>query len=617
MFIHKRILPLAITLCCLASISFAELQKKEAVKLIDDGQAEYQIEVGGSLDSFNTTRFQSVDGRNMLEFPGFQPNVELVIENIGERDVINPRIVINDRHDWFSLDTFVAGVVKPGMSDREKAFAIYEAFRDNFYHYYASELSMNGEVLQSDMYDPIKHLNSYANTAYSLQAICLAKAWTHAGLKSREIDFAMSHSVAEVLYDNAWHMMDSDMKVFILKRDNKTLASVADCLADRELVKRTHHYGFAAPSNAKDDAKKARMYCPNTGILYKASPEHTMALVLRPGESIVRRWDNMGMFHDNRLHAKSKPYFANGKLIYKPDLSKTHFLDAAEWHYNLAMFVADGERPYVHAAKGLKTCQWVFRVQSPYCIVGGTIHVEFTSDFSLYLRPKVFVSADGQHWREVWHGPRKAPFVCDVSINDFIGTKVSNAKYEYYVKLEWFPLRGPTSLGIDSLLIETDLEMSPPSLPTLRLGQNKVVYLDDTQGDRKVRVAHQWQESSANTPPCAPTAAVFPVDGDKNTSLSTLLQWKPATDADGDPIVDYHIEVRDRPDMKYTVSTNLERLTFSGDPQWKVPAGCLIPGRRYYWHIRAKDKRGAWSKWSDAWSFITEKQEFNKGRTDR
>ena len=87
-----------------------EPEQKELVKLIEKQPTEYGIEVGGTLDSFNTMEY--VGGRSIM-VSRFQPNVELVIENVGNRDVVNPRIVINDRHDWFSLDTLVAELVTP------------------------------------------------------------------------------------------------------------------------------------------------------------------------------------------------------------------------------------------------------------------------------------------------------------------------------------------------------------------------------------------------------------------------------------------------------------------------------------------------------------------------
>ena len=83
-----------------------------------------------------------------------------------------------------------------------------------------------------------------------------------------------------------------------------------------------------------------------------------MAMTLRPGESIVRRWDNVGKYHVFAEWAGQSilegpgpfPKYANGKLIYKPDLSKGYVLDGAEDHFNIRTFAEDGKRPYVHAA---------------------------------------------------------------------------------------------------------------------------------------------------------------------------------------------------------------------------------------------------------------------------
>ena len=145
--------------------------------------------------------------------------------------------------------------------------------------------------------------------------------------------------------------------------------------------------------------------------------------------------------------------------------------------------------------------------------------------------------------------------------------------------------------------------MSIPSLPTLRVGLNKAVYCDDATGPRRIKVTHRWRESSANTPPQAPAGPRSPGEGSSARSVAPVLRWTPATDPDDDPIVDYHVEVRDRADMVLPVAPNLERLTFSGKPEWRVPGGWLIPGSRYYWRVRARDKRGAWSPWSETWRF--------------
>jgi len=580
---------------------YAAAREKDLVKQIDHGRVEYSIEVLGTLDSLNTAQYKPIAGANMIERAGFQPNVMLAIENVGWQHVVNPRIVINDRHDWFSLDTLVAEVAEPGMTDRDKAMAVFEVFRDNFYHANAPMLWVDRGLISSSSYDPIKHLNWYENTGCSCMAITMASVWDHAGLKSRVVNFGVSHWICEVFYDDAWHMFDADMKVFHLKHDNKTVASIADCRADPSLIRRSHHYGFAAPENSGYGSFPANSASP-----YAAPRDHSMALTLRPGESLIRWWQDPAAEKANKdeRYARWWPKYARGKMVYKPDLSKPNALDGAQWHHNVALSADDGKRPHVHTKQAPYYCELIFPVRSPYPIVGGRIEVAFQNEHGGGFYPKVLVSFDGRDWLRIWEGPSNKPTKCDVSIDSFIDTRRRTAKCEYFVKIEWLPWHGQALMGIDSLHIETDLAMSMRSLPTLRLGRNKVIYYDDTKGPRNVRVTHQWRESSANTPPCAPTTPVSPLDKARVASSAPLLRWEPATDADGDPVADHHVEVRDRPDMRFPVATNLDRLTSSVKPEWKVPDGWLIPGARYYWHVRAKDKRGAWSRWSKVWSFV-------------
>jgi hypothetical protein len=575
-------------------------KEKELVREITASRAEYSIELGGTLDSFNTAQYKPLPGANVIELPGFQPNVMLAIENTGQRNVVNPRIVVNDRHDWFSIDTLVAEVARPGMSDREKALAVFEVFRDNFYHTNAPMIWPERGLLSSHSYDPIKHLNWQENTGCSCMAIAMASVWERAGLKSRVVNFGVDHWIGEVFYDGAWHMFDADIKVFHLRRDNKTVASIDDCRADPGLIRRSHHFGFAAADNPGCDSFPANSASP-----YAAPKDHTMALVLRPGESLVRWWpdpESKKPAGDER-YGPWEPKYGRGKLVYRPDLSKPNALEGASWHYNVAAFAADGKRPYLHTKQPPYYCELVFPVRSPYPIVGGRIQVAFDNRDGGGFYPEVLVSFEGRNWLSLWRGPSNKPARCDVSIDSFIDTGRRAPQCEYFVKIQWLPWHGQALMGIDSLAIESDLAMSIRSLPTLRLGPSKVVYRDDTEGARSVRVTHRWRESSANTPPSAPASPVSPTDLARAESSAPLLQWEPAADADGDRIVDHHVEVRARPDMRFPLATSLDRLTFSNKPQWKVPGGWLIPGERYYWHVRAKDCRGAWGPWSQTWSF--------------
>lgn len=576
---------------------------REFVKEIDRARTEYQIELGGTLDSFNTAYYKALGGANMIELPGFQPNVRLIIENVGEHNVVNPRLVINDEHDWFSLDTLVAEVCKPRMTDREKAFALFEVFRDNFYHTNPPRLTVERGRMTSDAYDPIQHLNCNNGTACSPMAICMVSAWRHAGLKGRVINFGVDHWISEVFYDGGWHMFDADMKVFHLRRDNKTVASIDDCRADPGLIGRSHHFGFAAP----DNGGYGPFTMPNSASPCEAPTSHTMAIVLRPGESLVRCWPEA-----------SRSKYATGQLVYRPDLSKPNALAGALRSSNVATFAADGKRPYLHTKQAPYYCELVFPVRSPYPTTGGRIEVQFESKDGGGFYPTVFVSfKDDRNWLALWTGLSNQPSKCDVSIDSFIDTQRRRGVYEYFVKIEWLPYHGQALMGIDSLIIKTDLAVSGQSLPALRLGRNKVVYRDDTTGDRKVRVTHQWRESSANRPPESPEAAKSPADQGHVSSLAPTLQWKPATDSDGEAIQDYRVELRDRPDMRFTLSPSLERITFSDKPEWKVPEGFLNPGQRYYWRVQARDKRGAWSPWSNVWSFTAGEPRTRAATTSR
>src|SRR5581483_7069917 len=156
-----------------------------------------------------------------------------------------------------------------------------------------------------------------------------------------------------------------------------------------------------------------------------------------------------------------------------------------------------------------------------------------------------------------------------------------------------------------------DVQMAPLALPALAIGDNRLVYTDDSQGERKVRITHEWVERSASQPPQAPAAVVFPPDGGVTPGTDFVFRWQPAQDPDGDKIVDYHFELSDRPDLKWPLSPTFYRLISKtadrGKAQFTMPqSGLLASGQKYYWRVRAKDQHGVWGAWSRSWSFTPE-----------
>ena len=423
--------------------------------------------------------------------------MSLSIENLGQTDVVDPWVVVNGRRDWFSVDTLLAETLHDGMSDREKAFAIWSVFKDNFYHYNAAEGQLLNGVIHSDLYDPIKNLNIYENSGCSCHAINLATLWQAAGLNAEVWNFAYTHWISQVFYDGQYHMLDADMRVFYPRPADGAVASIEECIADRYLIKCTHCYGDFARTDPQDDLAHAGWYLDrNSGNPYQSLQGHTMGMRLRPGESIVRRWSNAGKFHDNSRHVASLPKFANGQLIYHPDLSSPTCLAGAE---NAVNFRLDRESGSLCAEKAGRPARLVYRVRAPWVIVGGRVACAFEvapPGGSVALR----FSYTGEHWWEL-HAGEAEEGALDVALDRYIATKHTNARYEYLLAIEVSPTADPRGVRLSSLEIVTDLQMSLQSLPALALGDNTVVYRDHSPGPRHIKVTHEWRESDANKLP--------------------------------------------------------------------------------------------------------------------
>jgi len=592
---------------------------QEYVENITGNEHTYRIQMGGTLDGFNTVHYSETYSKFMREEPGFEPNEYVIVENTGSVDVVNLRIVINGRRNWFSADDILSSILKPGMTDAEKAMAIYNftssiqvQCHENDRRIgppYPDDSSNPSRNTFKERANPVKAANYYYCSGCSLSAANFVILCRHAGLTARAVwmcplDVYQTHCVAEVWYDGGWHLFDPEVRSFYLEEDNETIASYETLHKNPALVDRTHDGGFASPG-IKSHASHYETYYP-PHVMPVEQWLSTLAMTLRPGEKFIWRWDHSGKFRcgDNSRNRGYLPYsLANGRMIYRPDLAKPESRGGMLSEINIKTIVEDGELPHIHSAAEGTASSVVYKVRTAYPVVGGVVGGAF------YRRTKedvcrVYVSIGNSDWIHIWSAEQVGDIQLYLTIDEIIDPKPGPALYGYYVKYEFCSEREPTDAGINEIYMETDVQMSSASLPSLSVGANEIVYRDDTERPHSVQITHSWQESSEASPPLPPANSISPSDGTHmELGLLRELRWEAARCPDGDAIADYHIQVSPRADMLHPISPTFDRITFSRNPEWDIPQGWLLRRKTYFWRVRARNGSGVWSPWSQVWRF--------------
>lgn len=536
------------------------------VREIGAHQAEYVIFHGGTMDGQNC---RSPQGVWQPFQQTFESNRSVRLENVGTSDIVNPWLS-NGRNDFRSLAKMVARVVKPGMTDKEKAMALWWQEIQYRFHF---------EGDNNELSSPVKVFNVYGHNTCGNDSICLAGLWKQAGLKVAPARL-VGHCVSQVYFDAAWHLLDGDMDSIYLLRDNETIAGEQDIVRDHDLVKRTHTQGILQPDRRTGDEWESSIYVFEGEVVgdRNADTKPNMDFTLRPGESLVWRW---GHTNPVKYHGGGKPQFpdriCNGLWEYRPDFTTEVWRRGATVSGIKA--TSDG---LAAEADGTGIVTWI--MQSPYVFVGGKLEFEGTG-------AQFEISWDGKSW-EAADRDLDAKFPAQ-------GT----ARYAYYLRCR---LAGDARLK--RLALMNDLQMAPLTLPGMVVGMNTFVYSDQSSEMGKVRITHDWVENSATRPPAAPSEPVYPGDRGETDRTDITFQWKPATDPDGDAIADYHFELSSYEDMRYPLSMSfaklISRTADAGQPRYTLTEpGQLNPDRVYYWRVRAQDNHGVWGEWSKTWSF--------------
>jgi hypothetical protein len=130
--------------------------------------------------------------------------------------------------DFKNYETLIAGIIKPAMSDEEKAIALWR---------FTSSWVVLGipPARNQQPCDPLKLFNSLEYALCGGINGALANLFSLAGLKSRVYNL-QGHVVAEVFYQQAWHMFDADRNVFF-SGDKGKIVSVEYISKHPEIIK--------------------------------------------------------------------------------------------------------------------------------------------------------------------------------------------------------------------------------------------------------------------------------------------------------------------------------------------------------------------------------------------
>src|SRR5436189_2824272 len=139
---------------------------KRHVEELTAARHAYSVVQGGTMDGTNCRAPLSV---GMSNGPGaeqtWESNRAVRLENAGDTDLVNPWLS-NGRNTFRTMDEIVAAAVSPGMTDKEKAYAIWFQQIQHRYHFGAGSGEESG--------NPVKVFNIYGHNTCGDDSMCLS-----------------------------------------------------------------------------------------------------------------------------------------------------------------------------------------------------------------------------------------------------------------------------------------------------------------------------------------------------------------------------------------------------------------------------------------------------------
>lgn len=446
-----------------AKVGFAAQRRSKQVTLTRGRKLMYGVKVGGRAAPVNRS-----------------------IEIHGEVD--DPKLLIDGGVDFETPQTIARSILKPGMSDREKAYAIWRW-----------EMATASSLGLANPIDRTKYCNVFGygyctSHAQTVQALCEAADLPWMFLKYQ---YPGGHGTTQFLWEGGWHMLDSHQRIYAVTSDGRRIASAEEIEGDPEVL----CPGRGDIDNYREDQRFPQMYYRPVDInpihytaVYKSILGGSMSQSLRRDERLIRTWQGHGRW----AHSPLQPLdYANGWLVFRPQWTDEALAQEAEQHRNVRCLAGGaGLRP---ARPGVASV--TYRLASAYLMVGGRVDLaarNTSSKNSLRLA----VSADGgATWHTVWQSRGRGVVCAQADFARFLSKRWVEADspifrdvYDCLLRVEVTQHAG--EIELTDLVATVDLQLHPVSLPALRTGSNRMTFSCRARKGPVV-ITHTWDEAVA------------------------------------------------------------------------------------------------------------------------
>lgn len=396
------------------------------------------------------------------------PNAQLTVSNQGHDSIVMPAVVVKGSS---ALNRSSILFPLQGLKDEQLGVATWQFVSDHARHYCnAGSPGDNNLDPWGDpagySWEPMRLLNGYGDVCCDQRAMLLVWLWQGAGYPARLV-WMNFHEVAEIFYAGAWHMFDGDHQVYYLKLDNSTVASVADLIANPDLVARVHD------ANGNDPIGYSAQWMASA---YAAATPHYLTVdykvqqifVLHPGQTLTFNYAEMGsIFHGNLSAADAEPGdppASSGSFDWSLDYAKPNWRSLATAE-NAVATVSDGSSVFLSnstAASGSA----VYSLSSPFPVIGLQVNA-VVALAGPHSAVKAYFSTDGTSWSPAFPlsltGTASAESSADLS-------SVAAGQYSYLVKLEMSG-DGPNAARTANVHIVSAIQDSTFVFPALVPGQ--------------------------------------------------------------------------------------------------------------------------------------------------